>query len=193
MKYIHPTPEESGAAKSTFNAALITTLAICFTLCFGFFKLEKTTSETKAITELEIRAKEADTRNVLAREGKLFEYRPIQVSFRSITAGTAYTPSVSRYTLVSIPVQIGCTVTLTGGAAGNYALQTSPDGTTYTTVAQLTNSSTGTLVVGLTLNNTNGASLAAVVPPNYFYKLVSTSTTGSPTFSILAQSEETLL
>lgn len=120
-----------------------------------------------------------------------FEYKPIVISYRTVTAGTAYVPSTSRATNVKISVQIACQVSLTGGQAGNITLQTSPDNITYTTIAQITNSSTGTLVVGLTLNNSNGGELIGDVPAGYYYKIVNTSTTNTPTYSILTPAQET--
>jgi len=121
------------------------------------------------------------------------EYRPIVVNTRSIATGTAYQPSTSRYTMVSVSVQVACALSLTGGAAGNVSLQTSPDNITYTTVQQLTNANSGSLTIGLNITNTNGAVLSAVLPPNYYYKLVSAATTGSPTFSVLTSSQEVQL
>lgn len=121
---------------------------------------------------------------------KSVEYRPITLKYRTVTAGTAYQPSTIRWTNVSISAQIACQVSLTGGQAGNTTLQTSPDNITYTVIAEITNSSTGTLVIGLTLNNSNGGVLAASLPPGYYYKIVNTSTTNTPTYTLLTPAQE---
>lgn len=188
------TSNDKKIGTGSLNITFIIVLIVCITAVFCFGKMEQTTSETKRIEELAIQRNNSERDLILAKAGKYApEYRPIIIGFRTVTAGTAYQPSTTRFVDVSISVQIACSVTLGGGQAGNYALQTSPDGVTYTTIAQMTNSSTGTLVVGLTLNNSNGCTLVAKLPPGYYYKLVSTTTTGTPTFSILTPAEETQL
>lgn len=122
-----------------------------------------------------------------------FEYRPIGVASRTVVASTAYQPSTSRYTNVTVSVQISCTISLTTGQAGSYSIQTSPDGTTYTTIQTITNSNSGSLTIGLNLTNTNGGTLNATVVPGGYYKLVTTTTTGTPTFTILNAAQEVSL
>jgi|GEM_PF-2601037 hypothetical protein len=121
------------------------------------------------------------------------DFRPINVTTRSVATGTAYQPSTSRYTNVTVSVQVACALTLSGGAAGGVSLQTSPDNITYTTVQQLTNANSGTLTVGLGITNTNGAILSVMLPPGYYYKLVTNTTTGTPVFSVLTSAQEVQL
>lgn len=190
MKDLQPTPKESQVVRFTFNTTLITTLAICFTLCFGFFKMEKTTEDTKAIAELEVRKKEAEAKIALSKSP---EYRPIVVSYRTVVLSTAYLPSLSRYTNVSVSAKITCTASLAGGQDGSISLQVSPDNITYTTVSVLQNNNSVALAIALTAVNGNTATLCATVPAGYYYRLISTSTTGTPTFSITTQAQETAL
>lgn len=130
---------------------------------------------------------------IISLHGKEPEYRPIIVTTRAVTIGTSYQPSTTRYTGVSVSVQIACSLTLSGGQAGAIALQTSPNNSTWTTAQQVTNANSGTLVVGIAITNTNGADLQTTVPPGYYYRLTSISTTGTPTFSVLNNSTETNL
>lgn len=119
----------------------------------------------------------------------VFEYRPIVVSTPTRALNTAYEPSTSRFTSVSCSVSITSTLSLSGGQSGTITLQTSPDGTTYTTMATATNNNTGSLTIGLNTSQAQAGCLVATVPPTYFYKIVSS---GTSTFSLL-QVQETQL
>lgn len=194
MKLIQPTPEESKAAKRSFNFTLLTIALLCFTAIFCFSKMEKTTAETEKIAELTIQKNNSEARLLLARKGVFVpEYRPIVVSDRTVAAGTAYSPSSSRYTLVSVSASVSCALTISGGTAGNTVLQISPDNITYTTKSEVLNSSTGSLVIGVAITNVNGNTMTCTVPPGYYYKITNTSTTGTATFSILTTAQETNL
>lgn len=194
MKIVQPTTEEENAAKRSLNFTLLTVCVVCFTAIFCFSKLEKTTAETERIAELTIQRNNSESRLLLAKKGVFMpEYRPIAVSDRTVAAGTAYVPSTSRYTSVSVSASVSCSLTITGGTAGSTALAISPDNITYTTKSQILNSSTGSLVVGVAVTNINGGPLTCTVPPGYYYKIINTTTTGTPTFSILTTAQETNL
>lgn len=119
----------------------------------------------------------------------VFEYRPIVVSAPTRALNTAYQPSTSRFVSVSCSVNITSTLSLTGGQSGTVTLQTSPDGTTYTTMATATNNNTGSLTIGLNTSQAQAGDLVATVPPGYFYKIVSS---GTSTFSLLQVQETNL-
>lgn len=124
---------------------------------------------------------------------KSFEYRPIVINYRTVALSTAYQPSTSRAVSVSIICKINCTSTLAGGQDGTVSLQISPDNITYTTVASLENSNSVSLAIAITAANSNQGALVGTVAPGYYYKLITTSTTGAPTFTIITQSQETSL
>lgn len=184
-----PTPKESKAIVSS----LITIIVICIAGMFCFSKMEKTTAETVQIAQLAIDKNRSETELILAKAGRLPEYRPIIVSSRSVVIGTSYQPSTTRYTDVSVSVQVSCALTLSGGATGAISLQTSPNNSTWTTVQQITNANSGTLVIGVAITNTNGGDLQATVSPGYYYRLTSTTTTGTPGYSVLNNALETNL
>ena len=117
------------------------------------------------------------------------EYRPIVVTSVTRALNTPYQPSTSRFTLVSISTTITSTLSLTGGQSGTVTLQISPDGVTYTTIETSTNNNTGTLTIGLNTSQAQSGDMSAVIPPNYYYKFVST---GTSTFSILTGQETQL-
>lgn len=50
-------------------------------------------------------------------------------------------------------------------------------------VGRFVNGQTGTLVVGLTLNQTNTAQLNGIVPANKYTRLRTQNNTGTPTFT----------
>lgn len=187
--------QEEKIAKSSLNATLVAVFVICIAGVFCFDKMEKTTAETERITKLNIERNESETKLLLAKEGKIApEYRPIVLSSRSVSANTAYQPSTTRYTEVQVSVQISCNLSLSGGAAGNWVIQTcSTSGGTYTTLQSITSSNTGSLTIGLNTTQISAGILVAVIQPGFYYKIVSTSTTGTATFSILNSAIETQL
>lgn len=200
MKIIQPTPQEVKQVNKAFNTSAIGLVVICFTAAFCFAKMEKTSSETKEIEQLkikklevEVRGKEADVQLAMIKIGRMPEYRPIVISDRTIVAGTSYQPSLTRATSVTVSASVSCALTLSGGAAGSIALATSPDNVTFTTKAQILNSSTGSLVIGVAITNINGSPLTCTVPVGYYYKLITTTTTGTPVFAVLTTSQETNL
>lgn len=200
MKILTPTEEEVKGAKRSFNTSWIGVLVVCFTAMFCFAKMEKTTSETKDIEllkikklELETRGKEAELQLAMVRSGKMPEYRPIVVSDRTVATGTSYQPSLTRATNVTVSASVSCALTISGGAAGNIVLAISPDNITFTTKSEILNSSIGTLVIGVAITNINGGPLSCTVPAGYYYKITTTSTTGTATFAVLTTAQETNL
>lgn len=109
----------------------------------------------------------------------------------SRTFNTAYQLSTTRYVTISPSAQISCNLSLSGGQAGTVSLQTSPDKITWTTVGQMTGSNVGTLTVGLNTTQVNGGQLYTVLQPAYWYQLLTTNTTGTPTFTMLVGGKTT--
>lgn len=105
----------------------------------------------------------------------------------------AYQISSTRPTTISVSVQISCNLSLTGGQAGNIQLQISANGTSgWTTVAQLTASNTGTLTIGLNTTQISGGQLVYEgLPAGYYWRLVTTNTTGTPTYTFNGGFEKT--
>jgi hypothetical protein len=115
-----------------------------------------------------------------------------------ITAGgrnfnQAYQISASVVSTISVSVQVSCNLSLSGGQAGNVQLQISPNGSTgWQTVAQLDASNTGTLTIGLNTTQTSGGQLYYEgIPAGYYWRVLTTNTTGTPTYTFNGGYEKT--
>lgn len=185
MEILKPTPQEQKVVKFTFNATLITTICVCFTLCFGFFKMEKTANETRSIAELEVRKKEAEAKIAVAKNP---EYRTVIINDASShvlsTSYNCITPS--RWNIVNFSVQINASLTLSGGQTGTVLLQSSPDNSTWTTICTAVNGNTGSLTLGLNTLNSQTVQMIGAVPPNYYYRL---SSSGAASMAVVGGRE----
>lgn len=98
---------------------------------------------------------------------------------------TAYQPSVTRDTMVNASVSITATISLTTGQTGVVSLQYA-DNNTFTTnlvtVQSFSNGNTGSLTIGLNLSQIATAALTGIVPAGKYYRLLTTNTTGTPTY-----------
>jgi len=56
-------------------------------------------------------------------------------------------------------------------------------------VARMVNGNTGTLVVGLTLNQTGTANVGGMIPANKYVRVRTANTTGTPTFTFRSGQE----
>lgn len=109
---------------------------------------------------------------------------PTSISSGARSFNTAYQISSTRPCKISISPQIACVLSLTTGQAGNVQLQISANGTTgWITIGQLTASSTGTLVIGLNTSQVSGTQLVSELPIGYYWKALTTNTTGTPTYT----------
>lgn len=107
---------------------------------------------------------------------------------------TCYQISANRDAFVSYSVDVDTTLTLAGGATGQVALTTFTNSgcTTGSTVVQKAKAGlTGTLVVGLTINNPATVTLGGVVTRGLWAELVTTNITGTPTFTMNTTQEVT--
>jgi hypothetical protein len=105
----------------------------------------------------------------------------------STTGATGFQISSTRSSLVSYSVTISTTVSLAGNSTGYVALQIcSTNSATpgdWIEVARVVSGQSGTLVIGLTLNQTGGGNISAVVPSGFYAKILSVNTAGTPTYS----------
>lgn len=108
------------------------------------------------------------------------------------TLNTAYQPSASKDTYISVTVDVGATLSLTGGQTGTVTLEYADDSgitTNVKTVQSSVNGNTGTLTVGLSLTQTATCSLNGIIPAGKFVRIRTTNTTGTPTFTLRAVQE----
>lgn len=108
---------------------------------------------------------------------------------------TAFQPSTTQDTFVSYTVDVAATLSLTGGATGTVTLQyadNSAMSTNLVSVQSGVNGNTGTLTIGLALTQTGTCFLTGIVPAGKWVRLLTTNTTGTPTFTYRQAQEVTL-
>lgn len=114
---------------------------------------------------------------------KIIEYRQPTASIVTKSFNTSYQLSQYRDAMVSYSVQIASSLTLSGGQSGTVNLQTSKDNGVsfpFVTVATQANNNTGTLILGVSILNTQSGSLTCFVPAGYYIRL---QTVGASTFT----------
>lgn len=110
--------------------------------------------------------------------------RSFSTASRSLNTG--FQVSASRDALVSYSVDISTSVSLVGGQVGTVYLEYADDAAftvNLMEVGRFVNGNTGTLVVGLTLNQTNTAPVNGLIPANKYVRLRTQNNTGTPTFT----------
>lgn len=110
----------------------------------------------------------------------------------SRSIGTAFQPSATKAILCAYSIKITCTATIGNGADGKVELFSDASNPPTTLRATIQNANTITLAVTLQSINAQTSVLTYLVPAGHYVKLVSTQTTGSPTFAIISQTEEAL-
>lgn len=117
---------------------------------------------------------------------------PSQAAASRSIGTTGWQASVTRNALVSYSVSIATALSLTTGSAGYVSLEIASNSgfsSNLQEVGRLTNAQTGTLTIGLALNQTIGGTLSGFVPAAYYARLKSTNTTGTPTYAYVAGQE----
>lgn len=107
------------------------------------------------------------------------EYRQPSAAIVTRSLNSGLQISQYRDAFVSYSVQITSNLTLSGGQSGTVNLQTSPNNSTWTTVATQINNNTGSLTIGLNTSNVQSGSLTGFVPMGYYMRL---STSGTSAF-----------
>ena len=105
---------------------------------------------------------------------------------------TAFQISTSSAELVSYTVDVGTSLSLSGGTTGTVVLEYADNAgmtTNVKTVQSTVNAQTGTLTIGLGLNQTTTASLSGVIPAGKYVELLTANTVGTPTFTFRAAQE----
>lgn len=108
------------------------------------------------------------------------------------TIGTAFQPSATNAVLCLYSIQISCTASLSGGQAGQVQFLSDTSNPPTTVRATIANQNTSGLTIGLTVVNNQTALLFYLVPAGHYVKLVSTNTTGTPSYTMVSQTEEVL-
>lgn len=105
---------------------------------------------------------------------------------------TSFRISTMRDTFVTYAVDVSCTLSLTGGQTGTVTLKYADDAgmtTNVVTVESGANGNTGTLTVGLGLTQVGTVALSGFIPAGKYVDIVTTNTTGTPTFAFRSAQE----
>lgn len=98
--------------------------------------------------------------------------------------GTSRQPHPSKATHVISTTRI----TVSGTTEGLVQFQTSPNDTTWTTIASWRNG----LSAGGGVSDTIEMPSTIIVPPTFWYRVITTNVTGTPTFTFVSNYELTL-
>lgn len=102
---------------------------------------------------------------------------------------TTFTPSTTKQATLIYNIQISCTATIGGAAAGSLLLQYSTNGgSSWIDAGTVKNSNTVTLAITLNSVTIQTASISAVVPANALCKMVPT-TSGTTTITYISGQE----
>lgn len=115
-------------------------------------------------------------------------------SFSYITTplNSATQISTTRDAFVAYSVEVGCSLSLSGGTTGTTILEIADDSAFTTNVKELcrsANGNTGSLTIGLNITQTFTARLNGMVPANKYRRVRTVNTTGTPTFTAQAGQE----
>lgn len=108
------------------------------------------------------------------------------------TLNTAFQVSTTRNSQVVYSVSISNTVSLSGGSAGGVVLEIATNSGFTSGVQELSrvsNSNTGTLVIGLVLTDAVSQNLKGYVPAGYYVRLRTFNTVGTPTYGFVSGQE----
>lgn len=108
------------------------------------------------------------------------------------TLNTTFTPSATNDVEVTYSVSIATSITLTAGSAGHVDLACDTSSPPTTIVATVSQSSTGTLTLGLNLNASNTLVIRYRVPRNQNCRINTVNDVGTPTYNLVRQVEQTL-
>lgn len=106
---------------------------------------------------------------------------------------TAYQPSTTKYTYVSVCGSISPTISLTSGQSGEIYLELSANGSTnWVQHGKIVNGNSGTLTIGLNLTELGGSCMSTWISPTVYWRLRTNSVTGAPTYTMLQGSKFTV-
>lgn len=119
---------------------------------------------------------------------KSFDNAPTRTIQTTAAAANGWRLSTFRDSHVSYSVTIATSVSLSGSSTGYVVLEVAATNSTtasdWKEIARATSGQSGTLVIGLVLNQSGGGVLSGLVPANYFVRIRSVNTAGTPTYTV---------
>lgn len=185
----------SGSYNDLSNKPTIPTNNNQLTNGAGYLTAEVDGSSTN---EIELPSQTGNSGKVLTTNGSapawtgIGSLTPKTFNFPTRSLNTSFQVSATQDAFVSYTIDVGATLTLTGGQSGTVTLQYADNSgmsTNLTTVQSSVNGNTGTLAIGLSLTQTSTASLAGMIPAGKWVRIASANTSGTPTFTYRAAQE----
>lgn len=106
------------------------------------------------------------------------------------TSGGGTQISSTKASTVRTSITINTSVSLSGNATGYVVAEIAATNSStvgdWTEVGRSPSGQSGTLVIGLTLNQTGGGQVSADVPAGYYVRYRSVNTAGTPTYTVTA-------
>lgn len=103
-------------------------------------------------------------------------------------AGNGTQVSSTRAAILNFSVTINTSVSLSGNSTGYVVLEIAATNSStsgdWTEIGRSPSGQSGTLVVGLVLNQIGGGQIGGVLPSGYYYRLRSVNTAGTPTYTV---------
>ena len=123
-------------------------------------------------------------------DAKIAAAAPLAKAYSSPTVvlGTAFQPSATRSSDIRASFRIANVLNLTGGAAGDVVMEQADNSGMSTNVVELGrcgNGNTGTLVIGLALNDAIACQISGDVGAGKYVRYRSATTVGTPTYTVL--------
>lgn len=108
-------------------------------------------------------------------------------AFTTSTGAAGFQVSSSRNSIVNYNITIDTSVSLSGNSKGYVALEVAATNSStpsdWVEIGRTPSGQSGTLVIGLVLNQTGGGQIGGVVPAGWYAKLRSVNNSGTPTYT----------
>jgi hypothetical protein len=116
-----------------------------------------------------------------------FNHTPNRSTVTTAAAANGFQPHASKYSVVNYSVTINTTVSLSGNSTGYVVLEIAATNSAtagdWNEIGRTPSGQSGTLVVGLTLNQVGGGQVGGMVPAGWYARLRSVNTAGTPTYT----------
>lgn len=123
-----------------------------------------------------------------------YNFNPGRTLVTTAAAANGFQVSATRDADIRYSITITSSVSLSGNSAGYAVIEICPTNSTtasdWIEVARTPSGQSGTLVVGLVLNQVGGGQISTPLPPGYYARIRTVATAGTPTFAINSQVEK---
>lgn len=129
----------------------------------------------------------------VARATRTFNNAPGRSIVTVAAAANGFQISSTKDANVSYSVTINTSVSLSGNSSGYVVLEICPTNSAvaanWIEISRVPSGQSGTLVIGLVLNQAGGGCISGIVPAGYFARLRSVNVAGSPSYGTAGQQE----